>query len=325
MKAFRSFAQNLIRCRAHVSWLITAGCIGLVLGVGLSAVLGNNWPASNLWLVYGGLLFSVALVSKLRIMIVVALLAGMLIGSWRGIVMRVELTPYQDYIGQKVRLIGTVATDPDIESSHLVKLRLEKVEILLQADADQIGDQTDPRDYFEPVPGQVWVSAMSSNQNIKRSDRVEVAGTLKAGFGSFAATISYGELARVERSNNVDPLRDVRDTFGDRLRSVIPSPAADLGMGILAGQKSALPADLAQAFIIASLTHIVVASGYNLTILIRFARRLFAKVSRLIALVFGSGLAIAFAAMVGFSPSMTRAALVASLSLLASKTASSPS
>jgi competence protein ComEC len=88
-------------------------------------------------------------------------------------------------------------------------------------------------------------------------------------------------------------------------------------MGILAGQKTALPNDVAEAFRIAGLTHIVVASGYNLTILIRFARRLFAKISRLAALFGAGGLMLSFAFVTGFSPSMTRAAMVAGLSLLA--------
>ena len=250
-------------------------------------------------------------------MILVAFMAGMMVGLWRGAIMRVELTAYQSYVGQEVRLIGTVATDPDVGSSHLIKLRLDSAEIILQTDYDKIENRADKLDYFEPLPGQIWVSVMVSKQDMKRSDQVEVAGTLKSGFGGFAATMSYGKLTRIEQLNETDPLRDLRDEFGDRLRSVMPSPAADLGMGILAGQKTALPADLSQAFIVASLTHIVVASGYNLTILIRFARRLFAKVSRLIALMFSGGLAIAFAAMVGFSPSMTRASLVAILSLVA--------
>lgn len=318
MKALRSFTKDLIRSRTNVSWLITFGCLGLVLGVGIAALFTNSWKINLLWLLICGLiLFSLSIISRLRIMILAALVAGMMIGVWRGAIMRVELTTYQTYIEQEVRLIGIVVADPDTESSNLIKVRLDSVEAILQEDYDQIKSQVDPIDYFESLPGQVWISLMTPGQDIKRSDRIEVNGKLKSGFGSFAATMSYGKLTSVERSDESDPLRDLRDSFGDKLRSVIPSPAADLGMGILAGQKTALPLDLSQAFIIASLTHIVVASGYNLTILIRFARRLFAKVSRLVALVFGSGLAIAFAALVGFSPSMTRASLVASLSLLA--------
>lgn len=316
MKALRQFLIDLTKKRLHVSWPITAGCLGLVAGVSLSLWVDSPLPAGGWWLLCGLVLFTFAIISRLRIMIVAAIIAGLMIGLWRGTLARVDLSTYQHYLGQPVRLIGTVNSDPDLES-NAVKLQLTNIEVILQSDYDQLSDSTDIDNYFEVLPGHIWASVFTSARDIKRSDRVTISGTLKPGFGSFAATISYGQLEHVERSIGADPFRELRDSFGDQLRSVIPVPAADLGMGVLAGQKSALPADLAQAFIIASLTHIVVASGYNLTILIRFARRLFAKISRLIALLFGSGLAIAFAAMVGFSPSMVRASLVAGLSLLA--------
>lgn len=307
----------LFGSRTHISWLITAGCLGLILGVGVSILPKSIWQNSVIWLIFGLALFIISIISRLRIMIIIALLAGLSLGVWRGMIARTDLSMYQHYIGQEVRIVGTIAADPDIDSGNIVKLRVENVEIMLQSEHDRLQGDLDITRYFEALPGQIWMSSLTNLKDIKRSDRVEVIGKLKSGFGSFAATMSYSKLTRIERSSQVDPLRDLRDTFGDRLRLVIPSPAADLGMGILAGQKSALPADLAQAFIIASLTHIVVASGYNLTILIRFARRLFAKVSRLVALLFSSGLVIGFAAMVGFSPSMARASLVAMLSLVA--------
>lgn len=303
--------------RAHVSWLITAGCLGLISGVGVSVMSGNIWRDSVLWLIVGLALFTFSVMSRLRVMVLVALVAGLSIGLWRGMVARSDLSVYQHYLGQEVRIIGVIADDPDIDSSNVVKLRIDNVEILLQSEYERLQDEPGMTDYFESISGQLWMSSITSFHDIKRGDKVEASGKLNSGFGSFAATVSYGKLIHLERSGQADPLRDLRDGFSDKLKSVIPSPAVDLGMGILAGQKTALPVDLAQAFIVASLTHIVVASGYNLTILIRFARRLFAKVSRLVALMFSGGLAIGFAALVGFSPSMTRASLVAILSLVA--------
>jgi competence protein ComEC len=78
-----------------------------------------------------------------------------------------------------------------------------------------------------------------------------------------------------------------------------------------------LPSELDDALRAAGLTHIVVASGYNLTILVRFARRLFAKVSRFLALFASLALVAGFIAVTGLSPSMMRAGLVAGLALFA--------
>ncbi len=315
--SFREFWHRLFSSRVHTSWLITSICLGLIIGVGVSVFPASIWQNGVPWLIIGIILGSISVTSRLRIMVVVALIAGLSMGLWRGMLARTDLSIYQRYIGQEVRIIGTIADDPDRDPSNVVKLRVDNIEIILASEYDHLRDESDIENYFGSMPGQIWMSSITNIRDIKRSDHIEASGMLKSGFGSFAATMSYGVLTRVERSDQADPLRDLRDGFGDSLRSAVPSPAVDLGMGILAGQKSALPADMAQAFIIASLTHIVVASGYNLTILIRFARRLFAKVSRLVALIFSGGLAIGFAALVGFSPSMTRASLVAILSLVA--------
>jgi competence protein ComEC len=74
---------------------------------------------------------------------------------------------------------------------------------------------------------------------------------------------------------------------------------------------------LVDALQIVGLTHIVVASGYNLTILVRLSRRLFVKVSKYLSALTSVGLIVGFLAITGLSPSMTRAGLVALLSLWA--------
>jgi competence protein ComEC len=85
----------------------------------------------------------------------------------------------------------------------------------------------------------------------------------------------------------------------------------------LLGQKTALPEKLDQELRLLGLTHIVVASGYNLSILVRYGRRLLERVSRFTALAGSGFLVFAFANVTGFSPSMSRASLITGLSLVA--------
>jgi competence protein ComEC len=65
------------------------------------------------------------------------------------------------------------------------------------------------------------------------------------------------------------------------------------------------------------LTHIVVASGYNLTVLVGFARRIFEKHAKMLATGFSAVMMGGFVMISGLSPSMSRAALVSGLGLLA--------
>ena len=87
-------------------------------------------------------------------------------------------------------------------------------------------------------------------------------------------------------------------------------------MGILTGQKANLNERIKNAFMLASLTHVLVASGYNLTVLVRFARRLLAKRSRLVAVILSVTLVLLFTQLTGSSASMDRAVLVSIYSLL---------
>ena len=315
----RQLLVQLFREKIHVSWLIVTVCGGFLLGAGLAVLPKTGAFANTFWLVVALVILILIFASRLKIMLIFAIIAGMILGLWRGTLTRVDLNIYHDWIGQNVVVRGVVSEDPDFGSGGDMRMKLANPEIILQGDLAKLTDENTVNidDYFTPLPGQIWVSALAKNTAVNRSDVVEISGKLKIGFGTFAATISYGNLSGVTKIAGSDPARELRDAFGDKLRGVIPTPAADLGMGILAGQKTALPAELSAAFIAASLTHIVVASGYNLTILVRFARRLFAKISRFAALGFGGLLVFAFACVTGFSPSMTRASLVAGLSLLA--------
>lgn len=165
------------------------------------------------------------------------------------------------------------------------------------------------------LPGSILVTSRTTNGAL-RGDMVTVSGKVKPGFGSFPATVSVLTFVRVEREMYGDIGRVVRDGFADKVRAVIPDPQASLGIGFLTGQKSALPNDLAESLKIAGLTHIVVASGYNLTILVRVARKIFSPLSKYVSALSASGMILAFMMVTGLSPSMTRAGLVSGLSLL---------
>jgi competence protein ComEC len=286
--------------RLHVSWFIAALCGGFLVGDGLALLNGVCGLTRPIWLGAAVLLILTSFVKRRVWMISLVVVAGVVLGLWRGTLQRVSLAGYAPFINYEITVRGRVAEDPTMAGSNELRLRLADV---------TIDDQR--------LPGQVWASVLGKIQDVKRSDNVIIFGKLKTGFGTFPASMSFAQLVDVERRPGADPPRELRDEFGEKLALATTEPETNLGMGILAGQKTALPADVSEAFRVAGLTHIVVASGYNLTILIRFARRLFARVSRLMALLGAGFLVLAFACVTGFSPSMTRASLVAGLSLLA--------
>lgn len=220
---------------------------------------------------------------------------GILLGVGFGLAALGERSLYKSYIGSEVTLEGRLKEDASTSASGK-SLQLDEVQI-----------------NSLHFPGTVLVSAPKSD--IKRGDKIRVQGELRAGFGSFPAAMSRARILEIIPTVTGDVGRVARDWFADKVRVGISEPQASLGIGFLTGQKSALPEDLADALKVAGLTHIVVASGYNLTILVRLARRLFVKVSKFLAAVSSGVMITLFMAITGLSPSMTRAGLVSGLSL----------
>jgi competence protein ComEC len=280
--------------RVHVSWMIAVICLFFVIGVwGAQYIVLSGW-----WIVVGGVVGFFGFWQRKVLSIMYAVIAGIVIGICYGSTISNGFEPYRSLVGQNVTLTGKVKEDPSLTSKRLIVFQLDQVKY-----------------NGESYPGSIWIS-VTGQPKAKRGDIVTVTGEAREGFGTFPLSLSMARIVRVDQLVPGDIGRVVRDWFNDGVRKGIPEPAASLGIGYLTGQKSALPPDLAGALQIAGLSHIVVASGYNLTILVRLSRRLFIRVSKFLSL-FASGIMIvSFIMITGLSPSMTRAGLVSSLSLL---------
>lgn len=282
-----------LKQRIHVSWLIALGCLTFVVGV-WAALYIQSLPLVG----YSAIALAVVAFWRRRFYIVpVVIIAGLLIGNAYGSAAQGDLVVYQNFIGKYIEIGGRVREDPTGNARRQVVTQLDTIIVK-----------------GHPLPGAIWTS-IATKADIKRGDEVVVAGTLDEGFGNFAGMIDSSSLVSHVRPVPGDVGRVVRDWFADAVRLAIPEPQASLGIGYLTGQKSALPDDLADALRIAGLTHIVVASGYNLTILVRLSRRLFMRISKYVSAMASGLLVICFMAVTGLSPSMSRAGLVSGLSL----------
>lgn len=285
--------------KIHTSWLVAIASGSIVIGTALVPLLSQTVFGSALWLSIGLMLSGIVLWQKSLYLVPVIIIAGLFIGLWRGSVLESQLEVYNRVIDHQVHLGGIISDDPDSGKHGEILLRLTNVAI----------------DGHNAM-GKIWISTTHASE-LKRGDAVVVTGNVGKGFGSFAAAIYQAKVVAVKRPQPGDVAGQVRDWFGNHVRQAIAEPQASLGLGYLVGQRRALPPELDQALVIAGLTHVVVASGYNLTILVRLARRLFVRISKYLSALAATTMIVAFMAVTGASPSMSRAGLVSGLSLAA--------
>lgn len=274
--------------------MICLWCLSVLIGIGLIKIpltTGGSWP----------LLLSVALIlassSRQRLAIMLVIISGVSFGLWRGSYVDARINNLNDYIGNKIVVSGVISADPAIGPRNETILKISNLTI-----------------NERKFPGTARIS-FDSDKNFQRGDLVDFLGKLKPGYGNYQASITYAKLE--SHTVTSQPIIKLRNDFASSVRRVIGEPAASLGLGFLLGQRDSLPQEVDDNMRLLGLTHIVVASGYNLTILVRISRRLFAKISKYQALVSSLSMAIAFMMVTGFSPSMTRAGLVTLLSVWA--------
>lgn len=297
----RNNLSTYLLSQTHISWILTAVFLGFLVGV-VAAKLGQMTNDLVVWLASGCGLLLVVLISRLRLLIPIAIVAGTAFGVARSMPILQSRTVYNNYMDTTVRLRAVVDDDPS-KVKMGTSLNLTNIKVVNHHDT--------------VLPGKIWVAIKGDlTDQIKRKDDVEIVGELTDGFGNYNASMRIAKLAKITKHRGNDPMGGLRDDFATALAKVFNADELSLGMGILAGQKSGLDIDMKNAFVAASLTHILVASGYNLTVLTRFARRLFAQKSRLMALMFSTTFVLLFAGITGDSASMSRAVMVALFSLI---------
>ncbi len=102
------------------------------------------------------------------------------------------------------------------------------------------------------------------------------------------------------------------------LLSLLPEPQASLLSGILLGIESGIPDDLNAAFVATGTSHIVAISGYNLSIISAFVVRIAKKVTKKRGVVPVALICVwLYTLFVGASPAVVRAAIMATVTLIA--------
>lgn len=276
---------------------LSMACGAVLMGIALP-YYGLVIPLPLMW--SGGCFLFAVLFRRMAYLSIAFIIIGCaLLGTARGAMMLEQLQHYDALFGQEVMVWGRVADDIGVnEVRHQQEFHLADI---------QYQDRR--------LPGRLHVNTFDDIQ-LTRGDIVQVTGKVRASKGTTRqGTVRSAKVAIISKTDSV--IEKFRTQFFTAVKTIMPEPQASLGLGYVVGLRVSLPEEVNEQLRVTGLTHIIAVSGYNLTILVQAARRLFAKRSAYQSVVFAGLLLFGFVVIAGGSASINRAAVVCVLSLVA--------
>ncbi|MPZ14418.1 MAG: DUF4131 domain-containing protein [Chloroflexi bacterium] len=293
---------------------------GTICVAGTPAGLAGMWSAVGAAAALGGAAGGATALAQRRTPSALLVGAAVLgLGLWRAAGASGEpISPWTDVPTSPVSLVAIVDAPAETRgASATVYARAERVER--------------PEELAHP-DGRVRL-ALPALPSIAEGDRVEIRGRFDPvdaaspegqrllGQG-VVATSTFPDvllMGRVEGNAVETGLDHVRAVLQGAVRQALPEPQAALLSGLLVGSTADMPEGFRQALVASGTTHIVVVSGYNITLVAAALHGLVRRwwLPRAIVPFVGVW---TFTLLAGAAPPSVRAALMATVALLAART-----
>lgn len=217
------------------------------------------------------------------------------------------------YIGQSITLEGLVVDEPDErESVTRLVIAVEKTKILITTIREpkySYGDRISISGKLEKPEN------FTDETTLREVDYVSHLAKDGIYYEMFKPRIEF--LARGDGNWFIEKLFAFKHAFITNINRVIPEPHSALLGGLVVGAKQSLGKKLLDDFRTVGVIHIVVLSGYNITIIAYFIEWLFSGLRKNARLIIAATAMILFALMVGASATVVRATIMALLVILA--------
>jgi competence protein ComEC len=232
-----------------------------------------------------------------------------------------------NFHNQKIEATGTIIGESDIRSSN-TRLKISVDDIILKTEDNSFSGSLKTNEniiittsHFPEykngdeirVSGKVQVPENFKNENGIEFDYINYLAK-----DDIHSVIYYPRIVLINRPsfsfNRI--IFDIKNSFLEKVQSVIPSPEAELLGGILLGTKRSLGEDLEEKFRIVGLIHIVVLSGYNVTIIAEAIFRALGGLPKFISASLGIISIIIFTIMVGSGATVVRSAIMTIIAVI---------
>ncbi len=225
-------------------------------------------------------------------------------------------TDIATYNGTRNAIIeGLVCEEPDRRSTRFqLVLSVERVEI----DGE-----------WQSVSGYALLSA-PIYPRFEYGDRLSISGSIEEppeegdfSYKDYLAdrkiySLISGDITLMkEQSSFYRWLLGIKQALRSTVERLLPDPESGLLVGILLGQDHTLPDYLQEAYRSTGLSHIIVISGFNISLIAQAMMMASSRLGKQLGLWVSLATILLFALFVGWSPPVTRAAIMGALTIIA--------
>src|SRR3989338_5222138 len=223
------------------------------------------------------------------------------------------------HYGEELELEGVVVREPDVRSDKM-NLTLRSI------------TSTNPSSRGGELEGNILLT-LGKYPEYQYGDRLKFSGKVEEPFVSeefsykdYLARYDTYAVMRFPKAEKLgegqgspikSALLSINRKFQTVLSQILPEPHNALAQGIIIGAKRNIPEDLKNALIAVGVSHIIVISGYNMSIITENILKTRERVGRRIAFALSFLLILGFVIMTGADASVVRAAIMAMLAVVA--------
>jgi len=225
-------------------------------------------------------------------------------------------------VGRNVGAVGIVVEEPDErEKSTLLHVRLTSVNGEVLEEKVLAAAQMYPKTmYGDEVRLQ---GTLEYPENFTTDSGKEFDYRAYLAKSGIRYEISFPVVEILSHGNGnpvLEKLFSLKQSFLRNIERVVPEPHAALLGGLVVGAKHSLGQKLLDDFRTVGVVHIVVLSGYNVTIVADFIQKMFSFLPHYFGFSFGALSIVLFALMTGATATTVRASIMALLVILARST-----
>lgn len=222
---------------------------------------------------------------------------------------------FDDALGEVVTFEGVITREPDRRENN------QRLVVLFEENNVLVTTELYPKYFYGDMIS--VKGTLEKPENFKTEIGKEFDYINYLGKDSIYYTVSFAETKSISDSHGnllIGFLLKTKQKFLDVINKNIPPPQSSLLSGLLLGTKQSLGKNIEQHFIDTGLIHIVVLSGYNVTIVAEALMRTFSFLPLIGSTSFGVVSIIFFAIMTGAGATIVRASIMAIIALIARAT-----